>query len=190
MVRIIRRRMLEAQGRQKCYVDWRRKPLEFSISDHILLRVSPTKGVKRFGLIGELAPRYIGPFQISERIGAVAYWLALSPSLAGVHAVFHVSMLRRYVPDLIHVLIDNLSSPFSLTSLMRRFRYGFWTGKNVSCGTRLFGWLKSDDSIIRMRRLLGSSRIPSELDTPIFSLEYVILFTVQHLLLLPVISTC
>ncbi|XP_042448934.1 uncharacterized protein LOC122033838 [Zingiber officinale] len=92
--------------RQKSYADRRRRLLEFSVGDHVFLRVSPTKGVKRFGLRGKLAPRYIGPFEILERIGAVAYRLALPPSLAGVHDVFHVSMLRRYVPDPTHVLAD------------------------------------------------------------------------------------
>ena len=62
--------------------------------------------MKRFGLQGKLAPRYIGSFQILERIGAVAYWLALPLSLVGVYDVFHVSMLRRYVPAPTHVLID------------------------------------------------------------------------------------
>ncbi|XP_074567126.1 uncharacterized protein LOC141823792 [Curcuma longa] len=60
----------------------------------------------RFGLRGKLAPRYIGPFQILERVGAVAYRLALPSSLARVHDVFHVSMLRRYVPDPAHILSD------------------------------------------------------------------------------------
>ncbi|XP_042426114.1 uncharacterized protein LOC122013977 [Zingiber officinale] len=68
--------------------------------------LSPTKGVKRFGLKGKLAPRYIGPFQILERIGEVAYRLALPPSLSEVHDVFHVSMLRRYVPHPSHILTD------------------------------------------------------------------------------------
>ena len=98
--------MSEAQDRQKSCADQRRRPLEFSIGDHVFLRVSPTKGVKRFGLRGKLAPRYIGSFQILERIGAVAYRLALPPSLAGIHDVFHVSMLRRYVSDPTHVLSD------------------------------------------------------------------------------------
>ena len=106
LARTIRRRMSEAQDRQKSYADRRRKPLEFFVGDHVFLRVSPTKGVKRFGLRGKLAPRYIGPFEILERIGAVAYRLALPPSLSGVHDVFHVSMLRRYVPDPTHVLAD------------------------------------------------------------------------------------
>ncbi|XP_042426123.1 uncharacterized protein LOC122013986, partial [Zingiber officinale] len=99
--------MMHINGdRQKSYADRRRRPLEFSVGDHVFLRVSPTKGVKRFGLRGKLAPRYIGPFEILERIGAVAYRLALPPSLSGVHDVFHVSMLRRYVPDPTHVLAD------------------------------------------------------------------------------------
>ncbi|XP_042449022.1 uncharacterized protein LOC122033943 [Zingiber officinale] len=68
--------------------------------------LSPTKGVKRFGLKGKLAPRYIGPFQILERICEVAYRLVLPPSLTGVHDVFHVSMLRRYVPHPSHILTD------------------------------------------------------------------------------------
>ncbi|XP_074569515.1 uncharacterized protein LOC141826166 [Curcuma longa] len=85
LVRVIRRRMSEAQDRQKSYVDHRRRPLEFSVGDHVFLCVSPTKGVKRFGLRGKLAPRYIRPFEILERIGEVAYHLALPPTLASVH---------------------------------------------------------------------------------------------------------
>ncbi|XP_042404586.1 uncharacterized protein LOC121994708 [Zingiber officinale] len=68
LVGTIRRRMSEAQDRQKSYADQRRRPLEFYVDDHVFLRVSPTKGVRRFGLKGKLAPRYIGPFQILERI--------------------------------------------------------------------------------------------------------------------------
>ncbi|KAJ0969688.1 hypothetical protein J5N97_022565 [Dioscorea zingiberensis] len=62
------------------------------------------KGVMRFGKRGKLSPRYIGPFEILERVGAVAYRLALPPYLAKVHNVFHISMLRRYVPDPSHVI--------------------------------------------------------------------------------------
>ena len=68
------------------------------------LRVSPMKGVKRFGVKGKLAPRFIGPYLILERVGPVAYRLALPPSLAGIHDVIHVSQLRRYVSDPSHVL--------------------------------------------------------------------------------------
>ena len=64
----------------------------------------PKRGVVRFGKRGKLSPRFIGPFEILERVGAVAYRLALPPSMSGVHDVFHVSMLQRYTPDPAHVV--------------------------------------------------------------------------------------
>ena len=69
------------------------------------------KGVLRFGKHGKLSPRYIGPFEVVERIGAVAYRLALSPNLSMVHPVFHVSMLRKYIPDPSHVLAPHTIQP-------------------------------------------------------------------------------
>ena len=69
------------------------------MGDHVFLKVSPTKGVRRFGIKGKLSPRYVGPFEILERIGVVAYRLALPPSLDKVHNVFHVSMLRKCLSD-------------------------------------------------------------------------------------------
>ena len=70
----------------------------FGVGDHVFLKVSPMKGVIRFGVRGKLSPRFVGPFEVLDRIGEVAYRLALPPSLAGVHNVFHVSMLRKYIP--------------------------------------------------------------------------------------------
>ena len=64
----------------------------------------PKKGVVRFDKRGKLSPRFIGPFKILERVGIVVCRLALPPSISGVHGVFHVSMLRRYTPDLAHVV--------------------------------------------------------------------------------------
>ena len=64
----------------------------------------PKRGVVRFGKRGKLSPRFIGPFEILEKVGTIAYQLALSPSMSGVHEVFHVSMLRRYTPDPAHVV--------------------------------------------------------------------------------------
>ena len=82
----------------------RRRPLEFKVGDHVFLRVMPKRGVVRFGKHEKLSPRYIGPFEILERIGTVAYRLALPPSISGVHEAFHVSMLRRYTPGPAHVV--------------------------------------------------------------------------------------
>jgi hypothetical protein len=101
---LIRRRLSAAQDRQKSYTDVRRRTLEFSEGDKVFLRVSPMEGVTRFGKKNKLNPPYMGPFEILERVGPVAYRLALPPSLAGVHDVFHVSMLRKYIPDLLHVI--------------------------------------------------------------------------------------
>ncbi|XP_060962044.1 uncharacterized protein LOC115713330 [Cannabis sativa] len=84
----------------------KRRDIEFEVGDHVFLRVTPRKGlsVKRFGKRGKLSPRYVGPFQILDRVGSVAYRIALPPSLSGVHNVFHVSQLRKYVSDPSHVL--------------------------------------------------------------------------------------
>ena len=101
---LIRKRLLTAQSRQKSYADKRCRPLEFEVGDHVFLKVMPTRGVVRFGKRGKLAPRYIGPFKILERVGTVAYRLALPPSLSGVHEVFHVSMLRKYTPGPAHLV--------------------------------------------------------------------------------------
>ena len=103
-VELIRKRLLTAQSRQKSYVDTRRRPLEFEVGDHVFLKVMPKRGVIRFGKRGKLSPRYIGPFEVLERVGIVAYRLALPPSLSSVHDVFHVSMLRKYTPDSTHVV--------------------------------------------------------------------------------------
>ncbi|KAL4038665.1 hypothetical protein IC575_002288 [Cucumis melo] len=100
----IRSRMLTAQSRQKSYAYVRRKDLEFDVGDKVFLKVAPMRGVLRFEKRGKLSPRFVGPFEILERIGPVAYRLALPPSLSTVHDVFHVSMLRKYVPDPSHVV--------------------------------------------------------------------------------------
>ena len=95
----IREHMLAAQSRQKSYADVRRRDLEFGEGDEVLLRVSPTKGVVRFGTKRKLSPRFIGPFMIKERVGKLAYRLELLESMRRVHDVFYVSMLRKYLRD-------------------------------------------------------------------------------------------
>ena len=89
-VSLIRQRLLTAQSRQKSYADVRRRPLEFEVGDHVFLKVMPKRGVVRFSKRGELLPRFIGPFEILESVGIVAYRLALLPSRSGVIEVFHV----------------------------------------------------------------------------------------------------
>ena len=79
----------------------RRRPLEFEVGDHVFLKVMPKRIVVKFD---KLSPRLIGSFKILERVGTVAYRLALPSSMAGVHKVFHVSMLQKYTPDLAHVV--------------------------------------------------------------------------------------
>ncbi|XP_070031649.1 uncharacterized protein [Nicotiana tomentosiformis] len=74
------------------------------VGERVLLKVSPMKGVIQFEKKGKLSPRFIGPFEVLQRIGEVAYKLALPPSLPSVHLIFHVSMLRKYVGDPSHVL--------------------------------------------------------------------------------------
>jgi len=95
----VKKQLIVARDRQKSYADVRRRPLEFEIGDFVLLRVSPWKGVIRFVKRGKLAPRYIGPYEILERVGSVAYRLKLPQELSGVHDVFHVSNLRKCLVD-------------------------------------------------------------------------------------------
>ena len=103
-VSLIQQRLLMAQSRQKSYANVRRRPLEFEVGDHVFLKVMPKMGVVGFGKRRKLSPRFIEPFEILERVGTVAYRLALPPSMIGVHEVFHVSMLRKYTPDPTHVV--------------------------------------------------------------------------------------
>ena len=103
-VQKIRVRMRTAQSRQKSYVDVRRRNLKFEEGDPVFLKVAPMKDILKFGRKGKLSPRFIGPFEILERVGSEAYKLALPPSLSSVHDVFHVSMLRKYITDPTHII--------------------------------------------------------------------------------------
>ena len=96
--------MKSVQSCQKSYADRRRRLLEFQVGDSVFLTISLFKGIIRFGKRGKLNPRYIRPYEILERVGKAAYQLALPPNQASIHNVFHVSMLKKYVPDKSHVL--------------------------------------------------------------------------------------
>ena len=80
------------------------KDIEYEVDDKVFLKVSPWRKVLRFEKKGKLSPRFIGPYEVLERIGPVAYRLALHPKLAKLHDVFHVSMLRKYRSDESHIL--------------------------------------------------------------------------------------
>ncbi|GJW89564.1 putative reverse transcriptase domain-containing protein [Tanacetum coccineum] len=95
----IKERLKTARSRQKSYADKRRKPLEFKVGDRVLLKVSPWKGVVRFGKKGKLAPRYVGPFEIVECVGPVAYRLRLPQELSCIHDTFHVSNLKKCLAE-------------------------------------------------------------------------------------------
>ncbi|GJY91076.1 putative reverse transcriptase domain-containing protein [Tanacetum coccineum] len=95
----IRQRLQAARDRQRSYANVRRKPLEFQVGDRVMLKVSPRKGVIRFGKRGKLNPRYIGPLKILERIIPVAYKLELPEELSNVHSTFHVSNLKKCLSD-------------------------------------------------------------------------------------------
>ena len=98
-IKSIRDKLKIAQSRQKSYADRRRRFLEFQEGDHVFLRVTPKLGLRGVFKTKKLCPRFIGPYQILRRVGSVAYQLALPPSMSGLHDVFHVSQLRKYIPD-------------------------------------------------------------------------------------------
>jgi len=112
-IRRIQEHIKVAQSRQKSYADKRRRPLEFQVGDQVFLKVSPTKGVKRFEVRGKLSLRYTGPYEIIEKLNPVAYRLDLSVELEHVHNVFHISQLRKYTPDPNHAIV---SEPIEITA--------------------------------------------------------------------------
>ncbi|GJW41317.1 putative reverse transcriptase domain-containing protein [Tanacetum coccineum] len=105
----IKQRMQVARDRQKSYADLKRKPMDFQVGDKVMLKVSPWKGVVRFGKRGKLNPRYVGPFKVLEKVGSVAYKLELPEELSRVHNTFHVSNLKKcYADEPLAVPLDGL----------------------------------------------------------------------------------
>nr|GFA21396.1 putative reverse transcriptase domain-containing protein [Tanacetum cinerariifolium] len=103
-VAVAKEKLKEARTHQKSYADKHRRPLEFQPDDHVFLKVSPVRGVRRFDIKGKLSARFIGPFEILDRVGEVSYRLALPTQLSHVHNVFHVSLLRGYKYHPLHVI--------------------------------------------------------------------------------------
>ncbi|GKA19876.1 putative reverse transcriptase domain-containing protein [Tanacetum coccineum] len=105
----IKKHIQDAQDRQKSYGDRKRKPLEFEFGDKVMLKVSPWKGVIRFGKRGKLNPRYIGPFKILDRAGTLSYQLELPDKLSRIHSTFHVSNLKKcFVDEPLAILLDEI----------------------------------------------------------------------------------
>ncbi|GJY64607.1 putative reverse transcriptase domain-containing protein [Tanacetum coccineum] len=103
----IKQRIQAARDRQKSYANLKRKPMEFQVGDKVMLKVSPWKGVIRFGKRGKLNPKYVGPFKVLKKVGAVAYKLELPQDLSRVHNTFHVSNLKKcYFDDPLAVSLE------------------------------------------------------------------------------------
>nr|GFB96310.1 putative reverse transcriptase domain-containing protein [Tanacetum cinerariifolium] len=96
---LIKQRMQATQDRQKNYADRKRKPMELEVGDRVMLKVSPWKGVVRFGKRGKLNPRYVRPFKVLAKVGKVAYKLELPQELSRVHHTFHVSNFKKCYSD-------------------------------------------------------------------------------------------
>jgi hypothetical protein len=96
-VEVIRENLKLAQMRQKSYHDKGTSPRHYAVGDYVYLKVSPTKGVQRFGIKWKLAPRYIGPYEVIEVCGPVAYRIRLLDRFSAVHSVFHVTQLKKGV---------------------------------------------------------------------------------------------
>ena len=96
--------MKTERDRQRSYADNRRRDLQFEIGDRVFLKISPWKGLLRFGRRGKLSPRFIRPYEIVSKVGPVAYRLKLPLELSRIHDTFYVLMLRKYILDPSHVL--------------------------------------------------------------------------------------
>ena len=103
-MQVIQKRLKAVNYRQKSYADLKRREIAYEVGDKVFLKVSPWRKILRFGKKEKLSPRFIGPYEVLERIGHVAYRLALPPELTKLHNVFHVSMLQKYRSDESHIL--------------------------------------------------------------------------------------
>ncbi|GJT96758.1 putative reverse transcriptase domain-containing protein [Tanacetum coccineum] len=126
---LIKQRMQAAQDRQKSYADRKRKPMEFKVGDRVMLKVSPWKGVVRFGKRGKLNPRYVGPFKVLAKVGKVAYRLELPQELSRVHHTFHVSNLKKcYADEPIVMPLEGIL--LTISSNLWKSRLKSWNGRS------------------------------------------------------------
>ncbi|GKB69014.1 hypothetical protein Tco_0930426 [Tanacetum coccineum] len=168
----IKDRLKAARDRQKSYADKRRKPLEFSVSDYVLLKVSPWKSLVRFGKKGKLSPRFVGPFEIIEKVGPVAYRLDLPEELDGVHDTFHVSNLKKCLADpMLQVPLDEIrvDAKFNFVEVSveiveREFKKLKWSRIaivkvwwNSKCGPK-FTWERDDQMKLKYPHLFSAGK--------------------------------
>jgi hypothetical protein len=99
----IKQNLKVAQNRQKSYANQKRTPREFKMGDHVYLKIKPRRSSLKMGACAKLAPWYCGPFEVLDRVGLVSYQLALPP-VVKAHNVFHVSLLKKYVHDVNHII--------------------------------------------------------------------------------------
>jgi hypothetical protein len=104
----IQENLKAARSHQESYANKRCRPVEFEVGDHMYLKVSPMKGMKRYGMKGKMAPHYIVPFPILEKCGPAAYKLELPPSSVGVHDIFHVSQLKKCLKAPVDIVLPEV----------------------------------------------------------------------------------
>ncbi|KAK8934655.1 hypothetical protein KSP39_PZI014259 [Platanthera zijinensis] len=122
-IRSIRERLLIAQDRQAKYYNAKHRNVEFAVGDWVYLKIKPFKGVSRIRRLKKLSPRYLGPFEVVERVGEAAYRLALSLELSGLHDVFHISVLHKAVKDPAHIVEnDRVPVEYGLTTKVKPIR--------------------------------------------------------------------
>jgi ribosomal protein L21E len=164
-IKIIRKKLEATQARQKSYHDKRRKLLRFEVGDNVYLKVSPTKGVQRFGIKGKLAPHFIGPYEIIEACGPMAYKLKLPPKMSAIHIVFHVSQLKKCVRSPTEVIIEpdvEIEPDLSTKNTPARF----WISRKDPLMQGRSRCIKSNGATIRKKRLRGRLRIFCARTTP------------------------
>ncbi|GJV68275.1 putative reverse transcriptase domain-containing protein [Tanacetum coccineum] len=167
----IKDRLKAVRDRQKSYADKRRKPLEFNVGDYVLLKVSPWKGVVRFGKKGKLTPRFVGPFEIVEKVGLVTYRLRLPEEFNGVHDTFHMSNIKKCLADLtLQVPLDEIQVEAKLNFmeepveiLKREFKNLKWSRISIvkvrwnsKCGPE-FMWEREDQMKLKYSYLLSAN---------------------------------
>jgi hypothetical protein len=145
------------KSHQETYVNKRRRPLEFKVGNHVNLRVSPMKGMKRFRVKGKLTPRYIGPFHILEKCGTMAYKLDLPPSLARVHDIFHFSQLKKCLKAPVDVVLPEVT-PLKAAYRTPSTQSKYWIRRIMSRGIKPPSSSRYNGATTLKKKQLGKAR--------------------------------